>query len=303
MAIQAIDAWPRGPKDVHIVDALTVMLDYLASRTPFQEDALLDCMAELLRRLPRTAAQNQAIVAALKKALEIAKQNAKRPWVAQGVLHQLVIFGDLSVAGDNNIEPWDAMWAHWQREGISWDDAARMLIDVGATDDAARGRTEEREVEDPVYGDEDTFGELGIPGRLRYILGDRCVHVSLKDESCFPQHEIRLEQMAAIVMPSLGAEAFSQTVEWHGESAECQMRFIYENQVYGFSASPDGDWLDTWALIDGLNSFLRNIGRAEQIFRLADPAAWYGEYGILLCANGERFLEMNKHLHLPLQPR
>lgn len=289
-AIKAIDAGPRGAEDGLVVDGLIVALGVMAARAPAKEDGLLDCVAGSLYRLPRTASHDRAIIAILKNALAIAKQSVKKPWIEQRVLHQLVMFGEVSADQQSNIDPWDATSAHWQRNGISWIDAARRLVEAGARDDGV--------------GNPGKLDVRAIESGLCEILGDRFVPMHLEDDGYhFPRHQVLLQKMAAIVRPPVGADAFSQTGEFHGNSALCQVKFVYQDRVYGFEASPIGDWLDVWAVIDGCNAFLRGIGRAERIFRLADPANWGEGWGILMCAHEERFLKANEHLRLPLQRR
>lgn len=290
MAIKAIGTWPGGAEDGLKVEGLITALEALAARAPAKEDGLLEHVAALLRGLPRTSSHDRTIITALKNALAIAKQNTKRPWIAQGVLHQLVMFGEVSADAESNIEPWDATSAHWQRNDISWEEASPLLVEAGAADRAC--------------GTESRLNVLDIMGGLLEVLGNRFVVAGLEDEGYhFPRHEVLLEKMAAIVRPPVGTDAFSQTGEWHGNSALCRVKFVYQDRVYGFEARPIGDWLDVWALVDGFNGFLRELGRPERIFRLADPAEWGGAWGIFICAHEERFTKANEHLRLPLQPR
>ncbi|HEX7642748.1 MAG TPA: hypothetical protein VF472_11135 [Burkholderiaceae bacterium] len=293
MATKALGAWPRGANDELVVDGLIVALADMAVRTPFPEDGLLDCIADLLHRLPRSAAHDRMILESLKKALEIAQRNPERPWNAQKVLHQLIMFGDDSAGGHHDVDPWDAMWAHWRSSGISWDEASSLLNDTFVANGSPQAESDEARDEE---GD--------VVSRLCAILKDWIVPAHLTDEGYeYPRHQILVEQMAARVNPPLGTDAFSQTGEWHGDCATCQIRFIYREKVYGFSASPIGDWLDIWALVDGFNDFLRDIGHANRIYRLFDPSDWGGEWGLLLCANEERFIQVNQRLRIPLHPR
>jgi len=295
MATKAIGAWPRGAEDNFIVDGLILALGVMAARVPAQYDGSLEYVAELLGRYPRTAAYDRAIIATLKTALEIAKQSADKPEIAQSVLHRLVMFGEVSVDQEDNIDPWDATSAYWQRNGIGWNEASRMLFEACAIDDPKRADSVKVDA-----GGEGKLNEQNIVSGLCKLLGNRYVSVKLEDQGNeFPRHDALLQEMAAIVRPPIGAGAFSQICN----SDECQVQFVYQDRVYGFQARPNCDWLDVWALIDGFNSFLREIGCAQRIFRLADPSEGQGEWGILLCAHEGRFLEVNEHLRLPLQPR
>lgn len=87
-------------------------------------------------------------------------------------------------------------------------------------------------------------------------------------------------------VPRMRVDACATDDAEQADSDECDEVAMKASSTYGAlraaCASPIGDWLGVWELIDG---FLREIGRAERIFHLADPSAVEWGMGILLCAH------------------
>lgn len=322
---QAIKAWPRGADDALAVRALITALRRLAKT---QHD--LSDLAETLYLLPRTDADNQAIIAALRVALERARQDTARPWIVKRPLRQLWMFGDLSVAEEDELDPWDAMRAHWQRNGWILTDVARLLAEAGVMD----------AVDETV-----TVGLTCKPdnpqGQILELLwreesDQHIAYQSIRDNGFEPEHDQLFGQLAAIVRPPLKLESLSQTWDhqwteidlplecvellpngetrptgkfpnvipvYSTEGSSVLVRFVYQGQVYRFLAYPSGTWMDVWAVLDAFDRFMEQIGRPERAFWLAPPLGDCGEWGLFICAPAERFAEANAKLRLPLQPR
>lgn len=313
-ATQALLQRTRSPaEDEAAVTGLRAGLREMAPGFALQREHVR-YLVETLLALPRTPADDAEIVDSLQLALAAARRVPSEPWLEQEAMGHLLALNATEGMELDRMRPWDAMAVHWQREGISWDEAARLLVAAQAID----APTPEllAEVAAP--------GTTGMRERLLRLLGERALFFSLDDIGFEYHHDQLFAQLAALprppivledvaqtgevkltrvegVMPDGVAEAMPKVGVFSTEGTLQQVRVRYQGQAFRFAAAPQGTHMDTWAVLHAFDAFLRHIGRSERVFWLAyDQGDSWGDF---VTAEPQAFAAACRRLRLPLRER
>jgi hypothetical protein len=164
----------------------------------------------------------------------------------------------------------------------------------------------------------------------------RLACTSIRDIGFDPQHADLFAELVRITRPTLEVESVSQTrqevqtqqdassaglMSWQDgewkpapqhllggvkltsfEGTTCAVRYRYRGQEYGFLARPSGSWMDVASVLQAFNGFMRQIGREERAFRLAEGPGSNGEFPFFLCAREAAFRQVAAKVYIPLAP-
>lgn len=278
-----------------------------------------------------------ALETALRRALE---EHAGRP-AAHDLAHYLRSTGATDRAVITRLHPTDRMIHHWIEQRWTAADVAGMLREAGiittvADKDLARldawianPRTAINRFETMLHALLDTDG--------------RVVHASVRDNGFELHHDALFAQLLASAMPKLVVDDLVQVsspsdqlidvtastvltmrvdanttrtfsidqdpqlsaegVRVYRHDGRCAVRFTYAGRAHEFFVESEGTWMDADAVLDAVDAFMADIGRAERVFQFAATRCDSGEYPLFLVADPARFVPLAARLGIPLHER
>lgn len=87
------------------------------------------------------------------------------------------------------------------------------------------------------------------------------------------------------------------------EGTTYTVSYSYRGQAYSFTCTPNGFDLDVDSVYQALNAFMKQIGREDWVFRLADAKGSNGVSAMFVCAKEAPFREAAANLAIPLANR
>lgn len=313
--MRAVAEWPRNDAS----DA-TAVQGFSAALAGFVEDystyrLQIRYLSEQLAAMSRTSVDDAFIRQSLEAALAGAQRQSNQPWLAPEAMKLLLPFGGGAALDLDAMNPWDATREHWRREGISWQIAAQLLVVAGAMN--AEGL-------DGLAHAKDVTNDGQMQNQLSSVLlaGGRACSEGLRDICYDHRHDKLFSALADLVRPPITLEAVVQLGEvrfdavplneqpqeaiqlgipvYTTEGTLMQVVVYFQGQGYKFYASPQGTYMDAWAVLHAFDLFMAQLGRPERIFWLGSEQDG-DEWALFVCALPERFLDTCKKLRLPVR--
>ena len=272
---------------------------------------VLDCLATL----PRSPEDNASIRQSLETAHFGAQRQSSEPWLAQELGKRLLEFGGGGELDLNTMNPWDAMREHWRREDIHWQNAAALLAGAGAMSTGSLTGLANA-VSDTNDADmRHQFEAILLTGGRacsEWLNSTAYVHHHDKLFSAFVRlaHQpIALDavvqhgdlQFDAVALNQQPNEAIELGMPvYTTEGTLMQVVVSFQGQKFKFYASPNGTYMDAWAVFHAFNLFMAQMDRPERVFWLGSEQE--GEdSGLFVCALPKEFLAVCEKLRLPVR--
>lgn len=316
---EAIAKWLGGENTQNdaavAVKGLLVALATLSDKFSYDTRSEIRYVAECLATLSRSPEDNASIRQSLNAALVGAQRMTDDTWLAQEVMTLLHAFGGGAELDLDTMNPWDAMREHWRRENINWQSAAQLLVDAGAMNS-------ERQIVLPQAAD--GTENVEIQGQLESVLlaGGRACSEWLNSISYEHHHDKLFSVFVALAHQPIGLDTVMQLGEmqfamvpddeqpqeakdygipvFSTEGTRMQVVASFQGQTFKFYASPNGTYMDAWAVFHAFNRFMAWLDRPERLFWLGSEQE--GEdSGVFVCALPEKFLLVCEKLHLPVR--
>lgn len=291
-------------------------------RAPQAGDSLLRNLAQ-----PAHLASYQSRVREV--LLATADRVAKSPTVGadarRKLMQGLAHFGELERLDLDALPPWEAMAAHWARDGIDIQRAAALLQSEGLIGPVSAEQLAPLDALDKEY--EHPLLEL-------CALGGRPWHQQILVDSGYEHHHDQLfRDLAKLVHPPLALEDIRQSgqmsfteispnvaelarqpgsgysesmAQLEGvplmttEGSRQQVHFRLGDQHQRFVVYPKSTWMDADSVLVAINALLAQLQRPERVYRFPHFAGWGYEMALFWAGNAAALERAQVQLRLPV---
>ncbi|MCB1599435.1 MAG: hypothetical protein KDI66_05380 [Xanthomonadales bacterium] len=304
-----------------LIGALPSLLAQIR-RAPNASEAVLRNLGQPAHRARHESQVRDALHTAL-EGLDPTQPEARE--LRSRLMQQLARFGELQRLDLDALPPWEAMAAHWAREGIDLKRAAAVLHAEGLIAPVSEDQLTALDTLDTEY--EHPLIEL-------CALGGRPWHQQILVDSGYEHaHDRLFGDLAKLVVPPLPIEDLRQTGSMtfteispnaadlarqpgsgYGENfallegvplmstegSRQQVHFRCGDQRQRFVVYPKSSWMDADSVLVAINALLAQLGRPECVHRFPHFADWGYEAALYWAGDAAAFERARVQLRLPV---